>query len=455
MFIMRPKNVKTNIVLILFTGLIAVTQVVTGQTTDSVLTLDACIKLCFTNNYKLKQLELEAEKCRYQYREAISEGMPQINGFATMDDYFDIPVSMVSGDIFGQPGTMLPIRLGTKYNAIGGIQAGQMIYSASYFATLKLFKKSCQISDLNFQKGKEELASNVARIYIFIQITNLQMELLDSNLIAFQKVSEYSKQHYTNGFITKIDLDRLMVAVSNLEVEKENLLSERNQQLNMLKYLIGIEQSQPVTLTENSKILNVQKVLADSSFSSHTDMLILEQKKELANLNLKLSRSEHLPSLTGYAGYSYQAQREQFDLFDNNAFWYKTSFAGIKLTVPIFAGGRIKNKINQNKIELEQAITSQNDLKNELYAIYLNALQKFNTSNNVAIGLNENMILAENIFRVTNDQYRQGLKSLTDVLNAQSEYNASRLIWLQTLLQTRLSEIELVKINGGIGSQLL
>jgi len=213
MLIMRTKNVKIKIAIILFTGLISITQTAAGQANDSVLTLDARIKLGFTSNFKLKQEQLEAEKSRYQYREVISKSLPQINGFASMDDYFDIPVSMVSGDIFGHPGTMLPIRLGTRYNANIGIQAGQMIYHASYFATLKLFKKSCQISDLNFQRSKEELAYNVARMYIFILITNLQMELLDSNLIAIQKVYEYSKQHYTNGFVTKIDLDRVMVAV--------------------------------------------------------------------------------------------------------------------------------------------------------------------------------------------------------------------------------------------------
>lgn len=452
---MRTKDVKKIIAIILFTGLITGTQTVTGQTRDSVLTLNDCINLCFANSFKLKQAQLETEKSRYQYREAVSAGMPQINGFASIDNYFSIPVTKVSGDIFGQPGAILPVRLGTKYNANGGIQAGQMIYNASYFATLKLFKKSCQISDLNLQKGKEELAFNVARLYVFIQITNLQMELLDSNLIAFQKVREYSKQHYTNGFIPKTDLDRLTVAVSNLEIEKDMLLSERNQQLNMLKFLIGIEQSQPVSLTENTGIFNIQKVLADSSFNNNTDILILEQRKELANLNLKLSRSENLPSLTGYAGYSYQAQREQFDLFDNNDYWYKTSFAGLKLSVPVFEGGRIKNKINQNRIELEQAIIGKSDLRNELHANYLNALQKFNTCNNAAIKLNENMILAENTLRVTNDEYLQGLKSLTDVLNAQSEYNSSRLIWLQTLLQIRLSEIEIIKISGGIQSLYL
>jgi outer membrane protein TolC len=313
-----------------------------------------------------------------------------------------------------------------------------------------LFKKSCQISDLNLQKGKEELAYNVARIYTFIQITNLQLKLLDLNLIAFQRIYEYSKEHYTNGFITKIDLDRLKVAVINLEADKENLLAGRNQQLNMLKYLIGIEQNQSITLAEDIEIWNFKKVLADSSFSNHPDMLILEQKNELAKLNLKLSRSESVPSLAGYATYTYNAQRVAFDLFDNIDFWYKTSIVGIKLTVPIFEGGMIKNKINQNKIEIEQASIGQNDLKNELYANYLNALQKFNTSSNIATKLNENMMLVEKVFRNTNDQYLQGLKSLTDVLNAQSEYNASRLTWLQALLQIRLSEIEIVKINGGI-----
>ncbi|HAN19758.1 MAG: hypothetical protein A2X13_12305 [Bacteroidetes bacterium GWC2_33_15] len=449
---MRTRIAKTSIIIILFAGLIAVTQTAAGQANDFVITLDSCIKLSFTNNFKLKQAQLETEKSLYRYRQAVGNGLPQISGFAAMEDYFNIPVSMVSGDIFGQPGTMLPIQLGTKYNSNAGVQAGQMIYNASYFASLQLFKKSCEISDLNLQKGKEELAYNVAQIYFFIQISELQLALLDSNLAAFQKVHEYSKQHYTNGFITKVDLDRVTVAISNLEAEKENLLSGRNQQLNMLKYLVGIEQGQHVTLSKDAETLNTPMVLEDSSFSNHIDMLIFEQQKELTKLNLKLSRSEYLPSLTGYAVFSYQAQREEFDLFDDSDYWYKTSFVGIKLYVPIFGGGQIKNKLNQNKIELEQATIGQIDLKNELYTNYLNVMQRLNTSRTVALKLNENMLLAENIFRITNEQYGQGLKSLTDVLNAQSEYNVSRLTWLQTLLQIKLSELEIVKINGGIRS---
>jgi len=452
---MRTENLKTRIAIILFTGLIAVTQTTAGQTNESALSLDSCIRLCFTNNIKLKQAQLETEKSRYQYRQAAGNGLPQISGFVAIEDYYDIPVSMVSGDIFGQPGMMLPIRLGTKYNSNAGVQIGQMIYNSSHFASLQLFKKACEISDLNLQKSKEDLAYNVVQIYFFIQISELQLALLDSNIAAFQKVHEYSKQHYTFGFITKVDLDRVTVVISNLEAEKENLLSVRNQQLNMLKYLVGIEQNQHVTLAKDAETLNAPMVLEDSSFSNHMDMLIFEQQKELAKLNLKLSRSGYLPSITGFAAFIYQSQREKFDVFDDGDYWYKTSFVGIKLSIPIFEGGKIKNKINQNKIELEQATIGQADLKNELYTNYLIGMQKLNTSRTVAVKLNENMLLAENIFRITNEQYGQGLKSLTDVLNAQSEYNLSRLRWLQTLLQIKLSELEIVKISGGISSLYL
>lgn len=453
--IMKTNSFKTILKISIIVGFTVFALAVNGQANSPALTLKDCIKMSFIDNPRLKQAKLETAKSWFRYKEAVSAGLPQINESGSLDDYFNIPVAMVSGDIFGQPGTTLPVKLGTKYNANVGIEAGQMIYNASYFASLRLFKKACEISNLNLEKRKEELAYNIAQIYLFIQITNLQLALLDSNLLAVQKVLEYSKQHYSNGFISKIDFDRVAVTLSNLEAEKENLLSARNQQLNMLKYLVGIEQNQPVSLSENMEIINVPLVLVDSVFTGQIDLKILEQQEELVKLNQKLTSSQYLPSITGYAGYSCQAQREQFDLFENKNNWYKISFVGLKMNIPIFEGNRVKNKIEQNKIELEQAILGQDDLKNELYVNYLNALQKLNSGKLSASKLDGNMKVAGNIFQVTNDQYRQGLKSLTDVLTTQSEFNTSRMLWLQALLQIRLSELEIAKINGSFASLFL
>lgn len=442
--------------LILVTLLIPLAQIANGQqANDSALTLRACIQLGISNNFKIIQARLETGKSRYQLKEAISAGLPQISGYASIDDYFNIPVSMVSGEILGQPGTMVPIQLGTKYNANAGIQAGQMIYNASYFASVRLFKKSCEITDLNLQKSKEELAFNVAQMYLFIQISNQQLALLDSNDLALRKVYRYSEQHYKNGFIRKADLDRVTVSLNNLEAERENLQLVRDQQLNMLKYLTGIDQNQPLVLSDDLNEINAPLVSADTILGEQIEVKLLERQKELAKIGLKLAQAGHFPSLSGYAGYSHQAPVEQFGSLDNSNNWYKTSFIGVKLAIPIFEGNRLKSKIGQSKIELEQMNVAQQDLQSELNVKYKNALQKFNTNKSLELKLNANMKLAENIYKVTNEQYRQGIKSFTDVLNAQSEYNVSHLSWLNALLQIKLSELEIIKTNGTISSLLL
>lgn len=134
------------------------------QIQDSVLSITDCIELGIANNLKLRQAEMEVNKSHLQLREAISSGLPQVSSFASFENYFDIPVTMVSGEIIQQPGIMVPIKLGTNYNASAGIQAGQMIYDASYFATLKLFRKMNEISSLNLEQGREELAYNIIKM---------------------------------------------------------------------------------------------------------------------------------------------------------------------------------------------------------------------------------------------------------------------------------------------------
>ncbi len=452
---MKTKMIKKSRRLMLFIALIFVLQMAKGQEKDSILTLQSCVKLCIENNNKLKQAELELLKSKYKYKESVSYGLPQIKAYGSLDDFFSIPVTMIPGEIIGAPGTMFPAKMGTKYNSTAGVELGQMLFNQTYFTSLQLFKKTCEITDLSLQKSKEDMAYNIAQIYFMIQITALQLELQDSNLVALKKISKYINQQYQNGLIKKMESDRILVAVGNLEAEKANFVSIKNQQMNMLKYLMGINLNRQIILSENLEAFDNYLGLSDTSFSQHSDLLIMNKRKDLAMLNIKLSKSEYLPTLTGYASYSLQAPCDEFDMLKKKKNWYETSLVGVKLSIPIFEGFRIKNKVEQNKIELNQTIMGLEDLKNELNTNYMNAIQKQNTNKITVLKQQDNMNLAENIFILVNDQYIQGLKSLTDVLNAQSEYNTARLLWFNAVLQLKLSELEILKLNGGIQTLFL
>ncbi|HPS13287.1 MAG TPA: TolC family protein, partial [Prolixibacteraceae bacterium] len=167
-------------------------------------------------------------------------------------------------------------------------------------------------------------------------------------------------------------------------------------------------------------------------------------------INLKMVQSKHIPSLSGYAGYSFQSPIEKLSAFNNEDNWYTTSFVGVKLSVPIFEGNSLKNKAAQGKIEMEQIAIGQRDLKNELASNYKSAMQKLSTNRLLESKLSENRKVSESIFAATNEQYREGLKSFTDVLNAQAEYNVSCLSWINALFQIKTAELEILKISGNI-----
>ncbi len=407
------------------------------------------------NNLSLKQSYLETIKSRHQIQEAKGEGLPQISSFASFTDYFDIPVNMVSGDVVGQPGIMVPIRLGTKYNTIAGIQAGQMIYNASHFASVNLYKKASEISDLSLEQQKEEMVFRIAQLYILVQTMNRQIVLLDSNLSSFRKVYAYSQQHLKNGLICKAESDRITVAINNTAAERDDLVLKRNQQLNLLKYLAGIRQTWKVTLPDDNIDFGFSRIQTDTTFENLTEMKIMKQKEKFAEINLLYAKAGSLPTLTGFAEYSFQAQVEQMDEINKGSNWYTTSYVGIKLSVPVFEGNRIRGKTNQNRVALEQSRLAQRDLQSGLVVQLENAMEAALNNKLTEFRLKTNLELAANVVNVTEDQYNQGIKTFTDVLNARSEYNTSYLSWLNSKLQIDLSQLEIIRLNGTINSLLL
>lgn len=75
------------------------------------------------------------------------------------------------------------------------------------------------------------------------------MNLLDANMLRLKKSLDDTKALFKNGFVEKIDVDRLTVLNNNLETERENVrirLLDLN--VNLLKFQIGMSIKSKLTL---------------------------------------------------------------------------------------------------------------------------------------------------------------------------------------------------------------
>ena len=166
-------------------------------------------------------------------------------------------------------------------------------------------------------------------------------KVIDANVERVRTLRDNTKALYDNGFVEKTDADRIEVTYNNLtsEQEKFNRLLVVTEQV--LKFQMGMDIQQPVTLTDR---LDIEEVKKQGAVNDNVDPAkrieygILQTQMRLQEYNVKRYQSGYLPSLVAYGSLSAAALRTEFTIFNPDYRWYPTGIIGATLNVPIFDG---------------------------------------------------------------------------------------------------------------------
>ncbi len=256
-----------------------------ARTPGAPLTVEAAVGYALKNNRDLKSSAFDEQFAREQVKEVRSQGLPQVNINGRLQDNIIIPTSLLPAEIVGgTAGTFIPVRFGTQYNATGGIEASQLLYSQSYLVGIKAARTSEEFYQLNSRKVKEDVAYNVSASYYNAQISARQLEILQGNLERLRQLAAISQVQYQNGVLKKSDADRIRVNITNLETQIANLQTGYTQQLNLLKFLMGMPVTEEIsivsTIDENENVaVNLNR--EENIFARRTDHQILNKQREL------------------------------------------------------------------------------------------------------------------------------------------------------------------------------
>ena len=81
---------------------------------------------------------------------------------------------------------------------------------------------------------------------------------------------------------------------------------------------------------------------------------------------------------------------------------------------------------------------------------YENAKIQMNNSLDAIQNQKANLTLANEVYEDINNNFKLGLVTLTDLLNAESELTSTQNAYNDALLQFKVSEIDLIKAKGEI-----
>jgi outer membrane protein TolC len=277
------------------------------------------------------------------------------------------------------------------------------------------------------------------------------METIASNLANTKKTRGVIKGLVDAGLGKKIDLDRITVAINNLEANKKIVDNALELRENALKFAIGMPIDQEIKLSEETFAVDAETALIEPmTLSGRTEVKLFEKQIELLELNKQAMRADYFPRLSFTGNIGYLGMGPVFPVFSSNSGvkWSGFSGLGLNLSIPIFNGGATKSRISQANIQIKQAEVDLEDTKLALQLTNENARSQIKNSL-LMINVNkENVELAKQVLTDTDNNYRNGLATLTELLDAENAYADAQNNYTTSLLNYKVAEIQLIKANG-------
>jgi outer membrane protein TolC len=386
--------------------------------------------------------------------ELTGAGLPQIKGSIDAKKFIEIPTQVIPVSAFGGPkGVISTAQFGLEYQASAGLEASQLVFDGSYLVGLQASRTYEELARKNYQQSKIEAASLVSKAYYGVLVNEERMKLLNANVVRVKKLRDDTKAFFDNGFVEKIDFDRIELTYNNILTEKDKTERLIKLSYDLLKYQMGMDLNADLTLADKLENTTLDEALPTNDgidVSKRIEYGILETTQHLQQLDLKKNRFEYLPSLVLYAGISTYAYRFNFDFLDHTRKWYPTELVGATLSVPVFDGMQKRARISQSKLNLKKFENSFHSLKQGLTMEAESAKTNLINSISSLQTQKKNRELATEVSSVSKIKYDQGVGSNLEVVNAETSLKEAETNYYSALYDALIAKIDFAKATGAL-----
>jgi outer membrane protein TolC len=415
------------------------------------LTLKEAINHALENKAEAKKAKLQVENSEYQIQEVRSQALPQISANGSLTYNPVLQTTVIDGANFGQPGSTIQANFGQKWNSTAGVSLTQAIFDQTVFTGLKAAKSTREFYQINEQLTVEQVIERVANNYYQVYVQRQKLTVIDSTYKNTTKVKNIIKGQFDNGLAKKIDLDRILVKISNINTQRQQVLNAVQIQENALKFYMGMPIETQIEIPQTAFEVSPQSLSEIPNTANRTEYLLLKKQEQLLSYQKKAVEAGYYPTLSLSAGYNYIGQGPKMPIGgkpSEGVYWSDFSSIGLNLKVPIFTGFGTRAKVRQADIDLRTIKEDINDTKLSLDLAFANAKTQIDNSLTTINNQRENAQLAKEVLDNTRNNYVQGLASLTDLLDAENSLTEAQNNYTSAILDYKLAEIQLIKSKG-------
>lgn len=436
--------------------LCATTALWAQQTSE--LTLAQAIDYALKSKADAQKARLEIKKSEYKIQEARANALPRLAASAGMSYNPKLQATYIDASTFAPPGMPVsdePIKMemGQKWGSSAELKLTQVVFNQAVFIGLRAARTTREFYLINEQLTQNEIIEKVAQAYWKVYQAQQALQNIQENLALTEKTAQVVEGSFKAGLAKKIDLDRITVALNNLRSAEQQASSGLTLAKHALKYLMGLPITEPISLPKDAFKADYRLAFEKGDASNRTEIKALEKQKELLTLSAKATRSGLYPSLALQATYGYLGMGPKTPLIygkKDKVYWSNYSAISLGLNIPIFSGFGTKAKVQQALIEIEALDATLKDTRLAMDLAQENAQTQLANNLLTIQTQEENVKLAQEVLSNTQNNYQQGLASLTDLLESERALSDAKNNYTNALLSYKLAEIGLLKAQGNL-----
>lgn len=415
-------------------------------------TLQEAVQYGLKNHLSVKNAELDILGAELTIKQIKASGLPQINGNFSYTYNAIIPTQLIDAKNFdpnAPDGAVTKFKFGVPWAGQAGVGVNQLIFDATWLVGLKAAPVYRELARKGVTNSKVVVAENVAKAYYSVLVAEERSKILDLNIARIDSLTKEMRVMNQQGFIEKLDLDRLEVQRNNLVTETQKVKNLILLSQILLKFQMGMKLDEPIVLSD--KLANVDiKPLAmleyqPVDYANRIEYSTLMVQRELSVLDMERTVKGSIPkfSFSGSLGAGHSNTR--LNPFER---WFGSSALTLGVQIPIYDSGLRKIQLQQQKLNLTKLdqnallLRESFDLQSKSASISLkNGLESLNVQQ-------RNMDLATEVVRVTKIKYQAGQGSNIEVVNAESALKEAQTNYFAALYDVLIAKVDLDKAMG-------
>jgi outer membrane protein, multidrug efflux system len=324
-------------------------------------------------------------------------------------------------------------------------------YEIDFWGKVKLAEKSARAqllaSKYALDTSKISVASLVSNYYLSLLSIDAQQNVLSKILESREKSLALARKRLQGGIVSILDIYQAEGAILQIKLQQEEYKRLRAIAVHQLLLLTAsADLDMPKHVLESLPNVPVPPAgLPSSLLTARPDIQIAELDLVSMQANIGLARAAFYPSIS-FVGSGGLQSAVFSDLIRNPA---RVFTLGFDLNLPIFDGGRRKDKLNQTLAQEKQSLERYANTINIAFKEVNDGLSNLQQEAEKERLLIEATSLAAKTVEVARNRYEAGYTSYIEVLDAERSLIETNVAFLQTREARLLASVSLFKALGG------